>query len=366
MVVQQATNELYCPLVKLTQNEKGDVVQLECQGRGRLEHRNEETNQNIFEAEWQKQLTMKPDSEPNSPYSVIEILQRAILRQPHKKSGMVADRIRLWIDPEKLSLNPKAERKKQKEKKTPPSDVVKRMKAEKNIAIVSPMLEGEIEDTIEILFFPKSPQRIVKANTNQQTARTKNGNEKKEGSTWNQPMVLAAKNVELRVEIPEPEKTTTKKSSDKDDDDPFIVTDVVTSGDVELDIYQPKLDQPLKVGADWLHLQNGQLGDQRLSLEGRPAYIADGNRGFRIEGDQVEFDRQRNRAQVNTPGIMQMPVSNSLDGKKLDKPELLSVSWNEQMIFRWNPGTFSWSGQKHVGGRIDELRGNDCDFESVG
>lgn len=340
--VQQSTNKLNCPLVEITQNEKGDLIALNCEGKGRLTHVDEVTQQPVFDAEWQKQLTLKPDEQSGGQFSVIEILQKAILRQPQKKSGLVADKIRVWIDQSKLSMNMKKGKEKTKstEKKRTPPDAIKRMIATDNIAIVSPMLEGEIEEEIEIVFEPQSPERLVKAQiaAMKESAKEKDDSEK-EPNTLNQPMILSAKKVQIRVEIAEMDDSEENESKEKKEE-PFFVTDVVTSGNVELDIFQPKLTKPLKVSADWLHLVNGENNEQRLSLEGRPARITDMNRGFGIEGETVLFDRQRNLARVDSAGLMQMPIANSLDGKELETPQQLFVSWNEQMLFDGNQARF--------------------------
>src|SRR5690606_7786201 len=73
--------------------------------------------------------------------------------------------------------------------------------------------------------------------------------------------------------------------------------------------------------------EHGQL----LTVLGQPAHVRD--RSMHIEGQQIELNREANLARVHGKGLLQFPVGSSLDGKKLDEPQMLDVWWSEQMLF---------------------------------
>ncbi|MGH7127750.1 MAG: hypothetical protein ACREIV_04215, partial [Planctomycetaceae bacterium] len=89
--------------------------------------------------------------------------------------------------------------------------------------------------------------------------------------------------------------------------------------------------EPLELTGDRIHVEGRAERDQIVHVFGAPAHIRD--RGVHISGAKLHLDRGANRAWVEGPGLLQLPVDETLDGRKLDTPMLLDVTWQEQMTF---------------------------------
>lgn len=124
--------------------------------------------------------------------------------------------------------------------------------------------------------------------------------------------------------------------------DEHHVAEVKAYGDV--DVIQEHLDggKPLHIQGDQMHVVNQDQSNrhQIISIFGKRAtettaatvaHVRD--RGMHLEGKMIKTDRKLNMVWVNSDGVMQLPVNNSLDGKELQSPELLSVWWQEKMNF---------------------------------
>ncbi len=112
----------------------------------------------------------------------------------------------------------------------------------------------------------------------------------------------------------------------------------------KVDVYQKHLDgdPPLRIQGDQLHIINPDSSNlhQQIFVQGKKAtdhapeiraHVRD--RGMHLEGVDIRTDRKRNFVWMNCPGLLQIPVHNTLDGRKLAVPQLLSVWWKEKMNF---------------------------------
>ncbi|MFM8220063.1 MAG: hypothetical protein ACKOJF_14220, partial [Planctomycetaceae bacterium] len=72
---------------------------------------------------------------------------------------------------------------------------------------------------------------------------------------------------------------------------------------------------PLDVRGDRLQLWNYTNDRQVLQVQGKPAHVND--RGLRLEGEDVRFDRGANLATVQGKGVLRLPVRNGIDGRQL-------------------------------------------------
>lgn len=90
-------------------------------------------------------------------------------------------------------------------------------------------------------------------------------------------------------------------------------------------------EKPLNITGDELRIESENRDDHVVHVYGNPAHVRD--RGMHIEGDNVHLDRQRNRSWVEGKGVLRVPVGRSLDGRKLNQPQLLDVWWKKGMTF---------------------------------
>lgn len=412
--VLQKQSEMQCPQIDLLHKERGEVSHLWARGAGWLQNLDEKTRKIVFAAQWKKELRKLPD--PRTGLDLIELESEALVRQPEDKFGLAAEFMRVWLaqaeetksektkpdkpgaDEEPLDPNqpliqnvsansidpdhqkPKAKGDKEKDKKE--SDRSNRMRpkrllALKNVAIVSPDMQGQAK-RLEVWFEPApvipSPQtdgppekqsraRLVPAvkqipaqtvSTNpaqQQVALGASGS----GSPIKIPLAPPADD-EARSAADENSSTKTgkkdksPKKKPKEDGPIEVVSDLIrvkvltyadrrksevsevwTEGSVVVrQMHAPK-ELPLHMTGDKLHVLNRSRDNQVMTLWGSPAHVRD--RGSHIEGREIFLDRMQNQSRVNGAGLLQLPVNRSLDGQELKEAKLLDVWWSEEMTF---------------------------------
>ncbi|MES2789807.1 MAG: hypothetical protein V4719_09305 [Planctomycetota bacterium] len=103
--------------------------------------------------------------------------------------------------------------------------------------------------------------------------------------------------------------------------------------------------QPMKAGqppvqalGNELHVKSTLPAQQQVWVTGSPAQIRSGV--SRLEGNVIEFDRERNTLHVPGAGVLQYPVNTALDGQPLDRPQLLQVKWAERLHFNGQTADF--------------------------
>ena len=132
------------------------------------------------------------------------------------------------------------------------------------------------------------------------------------------------------------------------------VTEVWTEGNVTVDQFNEKQDQPLHITGNQLHIQNKGSNDQILHVIGSPAKI--NAQGSQIEGEHIYLYRLANRAEVQGKGLLLLPVrggqkaaggllsgaegitkENSLASTMTSDADaqdnLLEIHWDQEMIF---------------------------------
>jgi len=136
------------------------------------------------------------------------------------------------------------------------------------------------------------------------------------------------------------------------------IAEVITEGRVHVSQEHKPGEAPLDLTGDRLHLLNYAGSDQSqvLHVAGRPAHVQD--RNMQLEGAELHFDRITNRANVNGKGVLRVPVPNGLDGKPLDRPQLLDVIWNEKMDFDGKVAKF-------YGKVVSQLNGSSMQCEEM-
>lgn len=414
--VLQKQSEMQCPKIDLLHTEKGDVSHLWARGTGWLQNLDEKTGKIAFAAQWKKELRKLPD--PRTGLDLIELESEALVRQPEDKFGLAAEFMRVWLEPqeqtqsekpapgEELALNqptiqnvsansiaPNHQKPKTAPAQAPSNSEdenesdrsnrmrPKRLLALKNVAIVSPEMQGQAQ-RLEVWFEPapvvatsqmdplqakKSRTQLVPA-VKQVPAQTISNST----NSTQQRIVLGTTGSSDPVQVPlappaedeassVSQENSSSKMSGKEPSDPpqkteredgpiEVVSDLIrvkvlthaeqrqsevsevwTEGHVIVRQTHGPEELPLHMTGDKLHVLNRSKDDQVMTLWGSPAHVRD--RGSHIEGREIFLDRLQNQSRVNGAGLLQLPVNRSLDGQELKEAKLLDVWWSEEMTF---------------------------------
>ncbi len=109
------------------------------------------------------------------------------------------------------------------------------------------------------------------------------------------------------------------------------VARIQTVGNVKVQQRHASGEDPLQIAGDEVHVENRSKSDSAMHVVGRPAHVRD--RGLYIEGNDIYFDRAGNQARVEGVGRLQLPISQSVDGKPMKTPVPLDIFWKERMTF---------------------------------
>lgn len=385
--VLQGPSEIRSPGMTLIHDVGGRLTSVWCQGPGWLKHKNPDSGTLELKAEWAQQLRKYHD--PETKLDVIELEKQAIVRQPEQKTGLAANFIRLWVEPQDLQ----ARRPDGKRAKGSNRIRMRQMLALQEVALVSPEMTGST-DRLEVAFEELPPGTVIPGTRKPTKKKDKDG--KPAGAArlrGTNPSGLKLVNysvrdtagsdadpadparpsaargapgnltTEGRATLPkkgaasaleeaaaaegpslasaEPERKPIDVEADLIRVRVLLgpgqrdthVAEVWTEGNVEVTQKHGEDDEPLKVIGDWMHVENPtrNQNDQVLHVRGAPAHVRD--RGMHIEGRNVHMDRSSNKAWVEGAGLLQLPVDRTLEGQKLDDKQLLDVWWNEQMTF---------------------------------
>src|SRR4029079_5570583 len=79
--------------------------------------------------------------------------------------------------------------------------------------------------------------------------------------------------------------------------------------------------------------------DTRVTVAGHPGQLAAA--GMTLEGGAIEMQRNIDRLWIDGPGRMTMPMTQDLNGRPIERPQLLTVNWQGGMDFQSNTVVFS-------------------------
>jgi hypothetical protein len=391
----QRNNRLSCPEVTASLDEAGRIIEATCRGEGELYRFAEDAlpprqrgreRAVEFSARWLDQLRMEPD--PKEQLDLIELTGQATLLQPGRMS-LQADVIRLWVTPEEHD-EPRAGTHDRSSVAGADRARPRKMLARGHAAFGSPQLTGATE-RLEIWFedAPESPAEMPRAaggarqtgnapapksqivavaasrpaqvrggpsrggeprageetaprGKSPATAKSRGG---RSSSTTPAPATAASEPPRDAPAAREVARGAPQKSPDNPihvvadaiqvrtvmhGDDPQVA-EVITEGRVYVSRNNREGANPFELRGDRLHLWNHAQNAEVIHVQGKPAHIKD--RGLNLEGGDVHFDRGRNFAFVDGPGVLTLPVTKGLDGRSLDRPQPLRVFWKEKMDF---------------------------------
>ncbi len=355
--VKQKFTQLQCPLIRLVLGEKNSLESAVCQGTGWLENYDEKTGELAFAADWIKELRKTRDSE--TQLDLVELEQDASFRQPSRDTALGADLIRLWFVPPEPSSEKSGSSRLIGQSSNPEP---KRLLAVKNVALISPQLEAEAGEHLEVLFEEsatgtsspatpvsrrpsRNPPQFTAAKGGQAPAALASIPPEKSGGFATEkarlPMVVSADTIRVMMKPP----TSAEKTPD--------VSQIWINGHVTVE--QPATDggPPTLVTGERMHVEAQSETEQIVHVygdESRPAHIRNEAQKLHIEGHTIHLDRAENLAWVEGRGLLQMPVNQTLDGRELKNSQLLDVWWQDRMDFDGLMATF----EGDVRAKLDE------------
>ncbi len=355
-VVRQGST-LTAPYIVLSHTDGGKIAASDCRGPGRLLFRDPQSGQTQMKARWGQQL--KRTQDPKTGHDLIELHQHAVVSQPEEQFGLAGEYIFIRLKGDGNDLD------KNRNDGKSGAGRLEYVLAIKDVGMISPDMQAEA-NRLEVRFkdgkLPpkekKSETRVATKDENPFTTleQKKNATKpaKQETSPFEEPI--------LRQE----NKTAEKEPSGRPPvlciadriqvaaiHDPEMkrtdFSDVWTFGNVHIEQQREPGEPPFEVDADRAHLVNSGQGREVIHIFGsvpavaksqpQPAHIREGV--IHIQGNEIHFDRGTNRAWVNGPGLLELPVKESLDGQKLEQPEVLGVTWHKKMDFNGRLATFT-------------------------
>lgn len=278
--VTQKNNELNVPAITVLVSEAGGVSSIVCRGAGRLLAHSPD-GEDAFTADWKKQLTKSTD--PETGWDLIQLDEEASVLQPGRGFALGADEIRMWLTPMELA-NPFGITSAGAESPTAavpgsaefPLPEPRRFTALGNVAIVSPMLEGEGR-RLEVSFDapPGSAGPLKLGRQSRPSPIQRVGLQEGPGggapaaaddgkSDFQEPLQVRADVIRVRMSPPEEDSKT-----------PPHVAEIHTDGQVVISqVSEPGLP-PLTLTGDRVQVANDGADQQVLHVYGEPAIIDD-------------------------------------------------------------------------------------------
>jgi lipopolysaccharide export system protein LptA len=328
--------KFFSPDITLVRNEQDELESLICLGPGEMQYIPKESNRLELQAQWKNKLRISP--EKSTGLTLIELDREAVISQPVEDSLLKGDYIQFWVSQVAASAStPQPDSRKTGEQPlgwNGKNLIPHKMLVLKNVQFSNPDLVGEKVERLNVTFVDgptsvKQPKRssmsLLPSN------RSKRNNTPNRTLSTLSPMKTPAELSARDIEIVVRRGTELNES---------WVESITTSGEVILTQQKNPLEPPLVMHGDRVEVINSDKSNdnQVIHVFGKPARIED--REMRIVGNQLHLDRENNRAWVTGPGMMQSLVVSDLEGKKLIKPQILSVLWHEKMNFDGKTAAF--------------------------
>jgi len=317
----QGVNEIHAPALKYRPSEyRGGVPLVWAAGPGWLRTAPGEDKSQIFQLRWNQELHLRPHDDAH----VLSISGRPQMRMT-ELGQLTSDEVHFWLR-EKKAERDAAQKKDEQMVEVQPD----RMMAEGEVQVESPQLTGATE-RLELWF-----QQVAAGPKTARTANSDNDATKPD----NRPVRPAP----APREAPAESRLASEDSYDVRgklirlqvqvaDRENMQVTDLAIDGDVKL--RQTKMatpdEQPLWIEGDRLQMADADGPNAQVAVTGQPAKIS--VRGLTLEGKAIELDRATNQVKIDGAGMMKAPIDRDLEGRRIEKTEMLSIDFSGGMNF---------------------------------
>ena len=327
MKIVQQTTDMECRHLILGHDEDRKIRAVKCPGPGSLQSRaptSKDGRPTDLKVRWSEELVMRPD--PESDSQKLTLVGHVRVIQPSERSQVSASRMDLWLREEADDTKETSAKKDEPKIRLKP----KRLEATGNVAIVSPQMSGPSERLV-ITFEegPSKPAGLGDFDNPFSTAsfgkNRKAGDKSTDGQFFDKHFMVHAETIEAHVRSDAPKGQSG-------------IPEIHLSGDVI--VRSSDKDEPMALRGETLHVLEDDKGNQRMMLTGKGEKLAlVMQRDRRIEGSRIFLDRAANEAEVEGVGSLRFVVDQDLEGKKLDTPEPLEISWSQEMKFERNKAT---------------------------
>ncbi len=164
------------------------------------------------------------------------------------------------------------------------------------------------------------------------------------------PAVIEANQIRVRILVSKDKKTKTPSTAMNAGSNKM--SEVLATGNVHVTQKHFNGDEPMEILCDALHIKDEsnilhiygvaeRVENKYLKRSQKTEHPADiRDRGLHISGRVIHMDRKNNYAEVEGAGLLELPVTETMDGKKLDSPQLLDIWWDEKMTFDGKTANF--------------------------
>lgn len=345
--------DLITPSLEVRLDEQDQPIFARCAGPGQLRYLDKEAPQDagnqalLAEAQWRDALVMEPDPSAGPEHQRVTLSGLARLSSPRHKAGLIAQTLQIWVDQSAAA----------KDKPStlggtasiPAGVRVKKAKAEGEVAVASPQLEG-VYESLTLHFERDSTGLIKAAEAGQPQAQPQAGAPAEEPSgiqlasaeadTAKPRMEIDARDLTLRVVHDEEFKK-------------LHLAHVESEGELKATGHLPDEQDAIVVCGRGAEIFNDGQDQQRFRLLGtqdRFAWVQNGQ--VRIDGIDLFVDRTANHARVHGGGMLQFPVDTNFEGLPLGESKLMQVSWREQMKFNGKQAHFLGRVRAKIGDSV--------------
>ena len=341
--VNHDATAIRAPEITLAHAEDGTVNTVWCKGAGWLRHLNKDTNKIDFTARWERQSQTYPDEQTGD--TVIELEERAVVRQPDASMALAADFIRVWAEsttkeadePAAAAAGSSSAGRGDATAAAGRRFKPKRLLAEGNVDANGTGMQCKTQQ-FEVVFrdgeiiAKDKPKAEQKPDAGSQTPETQSDGiaTAESPDTAGPPRVEDEKKDERGPIHVQAQAVRVDAIQGPAGTEPQA-TDIRAAGSVAVVQQLRTGEDPVEIKGDQLHVENRGEGAEILHVTGQPASVHSSQ--MHIAGEQVHLDRGTNEASVDGAGLLQIPVTRSMDGKPLAAPMLLDVWWKQRMTF---------------------------------
>ncbi len=347
--------QILCPSIQLWTNEKHDLTAALADGAGWIRRFEGETV--VAEANWGQQMKLRPDPTAIDPLTglpldLVEMTGKAALKHTTQQAGLIAETIRFWIQRQPSSVkSEKGTSATARSSRDAMSQIhLRKLQADKSVKLLSSQLEGDMDllelDFVEENFTPISMSQAKPANAlapirqvgHQEPARLTDPTSERANPIVRQAIYVNTQHLVGKVRISPLVYAPEEKRAGIPQQELVDISDVLGIGKVKLH-QDASLQTPAwAIGGDRLIVHNEGANQQRITLFGQPAMIE--HDSVHLEGPQIVFERDQNRATVIGEALVRMPVKMNLNGEELPQDQMMTIRCYDELVFDGQVGRF--------------------------
>ncbi len=315
--LRQGPNEFHARSISYKSRGKGRLGEIFSQGPGRMKGRmRDRPDQEIF-VEWGDRLQMEPFDDQH-----LATLSGGVRLEYAGVGTLTAERIDLWLfelpagpDREKLEVVPD------------------RMLVQNQVKINAPEVSGTMNE-LQIWFEQRPDTSPVASSQGPLGSNSPGGSEVPSPSPMAGPFQprAAGEPIERRYHV----RGDLVQARFLVRDEKAELAELMLENEVELDeiplIPSSGNEQPMHVEGDRIQVfEAHDTTRTKISVIGRAAEFR--GRGVMLSGTNINVDAGTNRLWIDGAGAMKLPLDRDLEGKPLQHPDEVTITWQKEMDF---------------------------------